>query len=207
MELSDYRSAVLRRIGRSSDDALFATATLTSLVNSAIRTIESEGDWAWAEDTETIALVAGDDTYAPAEDWERTRYLQHSTGEPLERKPSEDVRRLVASGKPIIYTIDSEELMVRPTPSASTLGNLVHAYVKAETPLALDADEPLIPDRWSELVIEYAAFLAFRREGSNTDAAIAKAAYDDLLAQAKRTAFRNTGAAEVGGGEQPVDVA
>lgn len=203
MELTDLRAAVLRRIGRPIDDALFPAATLTELVNSAVRTVESEGDWGWAEDTEDITLVNGTDAYTPAADWERTRYLLWSTGEPLRRLPAEEVKRLVASGKPIYYAIDAEQIVVRPTPAAA--GTLIHGYMKAETPLVLDADEPLIPDRWAELIVEYAAFLAFRREGSNGDAATAKAAYDDLLGQAKARAFRNTGPAEVGGGEAPVE--
>lgn len=201
MDLDDLRAAVLVRMGRPAEDAMFPEARLTDMVNAALRAVSTEQDWAWLEDSESLIVTAGVDLLIPDADWERTISLHRTDGWELERKPVQEVARIVASGQPKMYAVTGDKLLVRPTP-ASGPGALTHRYIRAEPELTDDTDEPLLPARWHDLIVEYAAYLGFRREGDDTSSMTAKAAYDDLLQQMIPHAHRTAQAAP-GGGEMP----
>lgn len=138
MNLTEFRAAVLSRMGLPSGDSLFDTTALDLLINAALRQIETEGDWSWLEATETISLIDGTDAYDPAVDFVRTIALQIGTGAPLKRLP---VKELLyqggASGRPVYYGFRGDRLLLRPIPGAAEDGDpLVHTYLRAETELS-----------------------------------------------------------------------
>lgn len=202
MQLSTLRSALRTRLGVPTSDALFTDSVCTELINAALHAIETKHDWAWLEDVETIATVNGDDTYASADSaWMRTVSLTISGRQPLERKPIVALDALLGTtGDPRFYGIFGEEIIVRPVPTSAL--NMTHRYIKAETDLAGDADEPLMPASYHHALVSLAAHYGFRRSNQLADAGAALAEYQ---AWEERMLARGDMLSEdQGGGEAPV---
>jgi hypothetical protein len=179
VNLGTMRTAVLTRMGLPSDDALLDSTSLTAFINAALHHIETLHDWRWLEVSEAVATTAGDNTYALASNYRKTLVdgLTHSDGELVRHVPVAQVDVLKgASGPPKVYAVYGAELVLGPNPDATY--NLTHRYVKFETDLANDADEPTLPVTWHQALVEYAAYLGFRRINSETDAGAALAAFD-----------------------------
>lgn len=198
MNLSAFRAAVRTRGGWPTGDALYTDAVLTQLVNAAVAYIGTEHDWAWLEKQVTVNTAAGTNTYTPAADWQRTISVRHPDGYQLKRVPIDELDLLTdASGPPKVYANPGVSLVVAPTPSAIIA--LSHRYIASEPDLVADADLPLLPARFHQAVVEYAAYLAFRREGNAAEAGAALAAYTTWQEQMMKVASRYS--TSQGGGE------
>lgn len=138
MNLTEFRAAVLLRMGLPDGDSLFDSTALDALVNAALRQIETEGDWSWLEAVETIDLIDGTDAYSPAVDFVRTMALQLGTGAPLKKLPLKELLYQGGSvGRPVYYGFRADQLLLRPVPGAAEAGDdLVHTYLRSETPLS-----------------------------------------------------------------------
>lgn len=138
MNLTELRAAVLSRMGLPSGDSLFDETALDLLINAALRDIETAADWSWLEHTETISLIDGTEAYGLAVDYVRTMALQVGTDAPLKRLPLKELLyQGGAVGQPVYYGFRGDELLLRPIPGAASDGDdLVHTYLRAETPLS-----------------------------------------------------------------------
>lgn len=58
-------------------------------------------------------------------------------------------------------------------------------YTKFSADMAASADEPLLPDRWRQAIIERACYTGLRYKGDWTGAAACKAEYDDIVQDMK----------------------
>ncbi len=206
MDLAALRSAVLTRMGNPSDDALYPTSVLTQLVNAALHYIETEHDWGWLETVESIPTVAAQGTYTPAATWARSLELS-SGGFPLKRVTVVDLELLRDStGAPKMWAAYGNALEVVPVPTG--VATLRHRFIRTEPDLAADSDTPLMPARWHQAIVDYATYLAYRREGNLQDAGTALAAYDTWLEQMLRVAgrySRNEGGGEPSPSAAPVE--
>lgn len=138
MNLTEFRAAVLSRMGLPSGDSLFDTTALDLLINAALRQIETAGDWSWLEATETISLIDGTGAYDPAADYVRTMALQLGNNAPLKKLPLKELLyQGAAVGPPVYYGFRGDQLLLRPIPGGDQDGDdLVHTYLRAETPLS-----------------------------------------------------------------------
>lgn len=138
MNLTEFRAAVLSRMGLPSGDSMFDTTALDLLINAALRQIETEGDWSWLETTETINLIDGTDAYDPASDFVRLLALQVGTSAPLQRRPLKELLYMGGGvGMPVFYGFRGDQILLRPVPGSDEDGTeLVHTYLRAETPLS-----------------------------------------------------------------------
>jgi hypothetical protein len=204
VNLAELRSQVLVRGGWPDNDALYTTPVLTQLVNQALHHIETEHDWAWLEVTE-VASVGTGGSYTPPAAWQRTVSVHHAaTGYPLKRSAVHDLDLFFdAVGVPKLWANYGGNLVVAPKPATAT--NFNHRYLRAEPDLTADSHTPLTPARWHHAVVEYAVYLAYRREGNLQEAGAALAGYEAWLEQMRKVASRYS--PSLGGGESPAPAA
>lgn len=163
-DLTDIRTEVRRRIAMSSSDTQLDDTVLTGLVNAAIRKLSLMHDWPWliATDATWTATVAGTAGYTPASDWRKTLYIVVDDDQLMQLKQPQDIWRYSQQdGFPLFYTVENGTISLYPNPDA--VYNVRHVYVKTETALSNDTDEPLVPLWALDLVIELAAVLAAKR--------------------------------------------
>jgi hypothetical protein len=137
---------------------------LTGFINEALETIAAERDWPWLQRTTTVNLVNGQGTYGVPADYVRTRSLGDVDGQvPIvaERDLENDAGELVA-------TIEGDQLLVRPVPTAARA--LTHRYQAAPAELVNGTDEPELPYAFGGAVVAYAAYLVYERAGADTKA-------------------------------------
>ena len=157
MELDDIRNEVRIRAGVDGQDAMAADSILTSLVNASIREVANMRDWDWLVASETINTVVDTDAYARdalakttirVEDVARGELLRIVT-------PRAAARYNDISGRPVFWHVEAGQLVLVPTPSE--VRAIKHVYIRMETALSGDTDEPLVPDYAINLVIVKAA--------------------------------------------------
>lgn len=158
--LADLRGQVRDKAGLDAADAQATDAILTSLINSALRTMAVEERWDWHKAEEIIALVPGTGDYARASDCRTTDRLVLSVGGrswPLKlvTPPQFERYRSDADGYPRAFTVERGRLFVAPAPSVD--GTLRHVYWATETTLVADGDTAKVPDWAIDLVVIRAA--------------------------------------------------
>jgi hypothetical protein len=203
MNLSGLRSAVRNRIGVPATDSLFTDPVVNEIVNHALHAIEAEWDWPWLEATENIPTAAGTASYAPlSTSWLRTLELQYGDYPPLERWDIARLRAMgVPAGRPNYFAVYADQLQLRPVPTAVL--TLTHLFIKRENDLAADADTPLMPATYHWALVEYAAYLCYRRSNRLDAAGGALAAYTawrDKWVKQNPSRYSE----DVGGGDTPM---
>lgn len=180
---------------------MFPDATMTALANAALRQVQRRHDWRWLETSEAINTANGDRDYPVAATYRRTLLLTNPDGEPVRRESLEFVDLLQgASGAvPKFYAISGSLLLLAPVPTGVVA--LTHRFLRIEAVLVADADTPLLPTVWDDAIVEYMAYLMFRRQGSAAEAGAALAAHEAIVQEM----LEEAGAASKskGGGDQP----
>lgn len=176
MTYAELKTELRTRIGVPTDDSLFTTTVLGQLVNAALQHIAVDRDWPWLEQEATITTANGDDSYAVPANWMRTLHVVGAGGVPLERTAIERLDYMNGSGSPRFYGVFSDEVVVRPTPTA--IENLKHRYIGTEPALSADGDTPLMPTGYHYAIVAFAAYLAYRRTGNMPEAGAAMAEYE-----------------------------
>jgi hypothetical protein len=198
VNLLTMRAKLRTRLGVPDSDGLYTDAVCTSLINSANHYLESEAAWGWLETEATVTTIAATATYALPAGYRASIGVMHPDGFPLDRGTAEQHRLFRgASGVPHVWDVFGGFLRLAPTPSGILA--LTHAYIGAEAELSGDSDTPTCPSVWHDAIVEYAAYLGFRRWGAATEAGSALAAYQTWLEQMLKQAPRYS--ESTGGGE------
>lgn len=202
MNLGQLRSAVRNRIGVPSTDALFTDSVVNEIVNHALHSIEAEWDWPWLEASENIPTVNGTAAYAVSATWLRTLEVQYGDYPPLERWDIAKLRAMgIPAGRPNYFAVYEDKLQLRPVPTAVV--TMTHLYIKRENDLTTDADTPLMPATYHWVIVEYGAYLCYRRSNRLDAAGGALAAYTTWRDKwVKQNPTRYT--EDRGGGDTPV---
>lgn len=201
MDLDGFRTATEYRLGIPSGDSMFTDAVLNSLINTALRHIAAEADWDWLMGTEALSATNGVDTEALAAGYVRTINMSIGEYPPLKQVTVDELDYMEgASGQPKFFSIVNGAAYFRPVPDGSY--TIDHRYIKAESTLSNDTDTPLLPAVFHDAVVEYAAYLGFRRINEPTDAKEALESYQMWLAKMHGRGSRY--ADTTGGGENAV---
>lgn len=207
MTLLSLRDDLRVKLGVPASDALFTDAVCTDLLNNGVAAYSCVWDWPWLEASETINLVAATSAYSPAAAWRQTVALQYQDYPPLKRMDIEDLRQIGGTGRSFAYAVYAEQLHIRPVPTSTEAAiDMTHLYIKNETPLSADGDSPLLPAVHQWIVVEYAAYLGFRRSGQLDKAAASKLAYDGWI-ETQTQGRPSRYSEDMGGGALPVAVA
>lgn len=207
MDLLALRSNVRTRMGVPGNDALITDSVLTQLVNGALHAVEGEFDWPWLEKIATGTLAVSSATQATPADWTRTISVQVGDYPELEKADISRLRRMSpAVGRPEFFAVFGSDLHLRPIPGTAL--TFSHLYIGQEPDLVANADTPLLPATYHHALIEFAAYLGFRRTGNAVEAGAAFAAweaYRDRMIRRHSRYSMSEGGAEVPADAQPAE--
>ncbi len=165
--LATLRARVQARSASNGADSLLTSAQLNDYVNRALAqmTVE-EVDWPWQKVIDAAQVLAvGAQQFTPPAGWYRTASLTlKDTGIPLERRAPKYLDRVVGQGRPEWWAPDGAIIAFRYM--ADQNYTAIHRYYRFEPVLAADGDTPLIPEAYSQVVVEYAAYLALTQGNS-----------------------------------------
>ncbi len=143
------------------NSVLMTAAVKLRLINRALAQVTLEADWPWLRSSASAVSVAGTATLVLPTGWIRSLALTETvTGEPMLRRPVRILDRNTGRGRPYLYAVDGSVLTLSPTPDA--VYTYTHRYLRSEPVLAA-GETPLMPEVYSQGIIEWAAIKAFQR--------------------------------------------
>lgn len=197
-DLAGLRTLVRDAAGLDPADPLHADAHLTSHLNAALRRIDAlPGDPYWLVSETSTALVADQASYALAANVTRVRYVEvdkdDCTARLLAYRQSDvAVLKHNLAGVPHAYSADSTNVVLTPAPAASYLpATLRVGLVTSEAGLVADADLPLLPERYHDALVTYAAMRASIRANNPEVAAMLRGEADGWLLTIQRDMRRS----------------
>ena len=186
MNLGQLRTAVGRKTGIAVD-----TTAMTEFVNEAVQAIGEERDWPWQDALDDFN-TDGSAAYTLPYDWARTRTVS------IDNYPVERINVLDGDtfdryyrGGIYSYAIEGDEIIFYPTPTSGLA--VKHRYVAVEQPLVSDSDEPLIPTRFHQAIVNYASAIVHDRSGDDKRAASARLEYERWFRRMLDSLIRNQG--------------
>lgn len=160
-QLTAIHTEILETAGLASDDARFPSATLTRIVNRALRSLSAEHDWPWLDATETINTVAGTTSYSPAALWQKTKRLTYDNRDLVQFQASDAAQYANDTGEPQGFYIESDLIYFVPVPDGAYA--VTHSYSSMETALSGDTDTPALPDRYIDWLVFRACIIVATR--------------------------------------------
>jgi len=154
MQLQDIRTEVLETAGLASDDARFPDATLNRIINRALRTVSSEKDWPWNQGQTNLSTVADTQTTTFPATASKILRLEIDGRDLVRVQPREGGRFSQDKGKPFSYFVEHDLIHWAPVPDG--VYTVYCAYHGYETALSGDTDEPALPDRYIDLLVQTA---------------------------------------------------
>jgi len=149
--LDEIRTEVLETAGLASDDSRFPDATLTRVVNRALRALSAEADWPWNQATEDLTTAADTQAYTPDAAWQKTLRLRYENRDLLEYQSREAAQWATDTGRPAGYFIELDQIHIVPTPDG--VYTIEHVFSSTETALSGDSDTPALPDRYIDWLV------------------------------------------------------
>ncbi len=175
--LATLRARVKARIASTPGDTLLTDAQVNDFVNRALATLSLEQDWPWQHSVAYQVLAVGTSGFAVPTGWYRTESMTHiDSGQPLVRLAPKALDRIIGEGRPDCWaTAGVSALMFRAT--ADQNYTVAHRYMRVEPLLTLDTDVPLVPEHYSQAVVEWAAYQCLTEGNSSGRAAQAMVDY------------------------------
>lgn len=152
------------RCASNVSDSLLTDTQLNAYVNQGLaRMTVEETDWPWQKVIDSAqSLTINTSSFTPPSGWYRTSSLTHlDTGVPLERRAPKYLDRVIGQGRPELWAPDGAIITFKCT--ANQTYTVVHRYFRVEPTLVADADVPLVPEVYSQAVVEWAAYQAMRQ--------------------------------------------
>ena len=191
-------TAVYNRLSVDSSDALLTPLVINDFINQANHQISGMHDWPWLQAQETIATVAGNDTYvpgamqvAPYNAWYRTIEIRDDAARVIERysiTELDDRWNPTYSGKPQDWAIFGDQIIFRPVPNGAY--DLIHRYVYMEPDLSVSTDTPIMPAIHHFAIVELATYIACRRDRNDARAVAAEQAFEMWKTEQLKRALR-----------------
>lgn len=197
MNLEQIRDSIRIRLGVPTNDNFYTDVVLDDLVNEAIQAISIEADWPWLQDSATITTAAGTQAYTPTVDaghvWLRTRVLTPTDrGEPLSLRSLSEIREYLSTdqAEPQYYCVSGEQILLAPIPNA--VKTITHDYVRQETPLVNNTDEPALPLPFRYAIVHLAAAMGHLRQNQPERWGSEMRSYNEWLGRMNKSIQRVT---------------
>ncbi len=184
-DMTEIIARVRDRAELDATSTLMTSTVLMRMINQALEQVSLEADWPWLRASVSAVTVANTRTIALPTGWIRTLSLvETATGDSLVRRPVRKLDEEVSTGRPYMYAVDGNVLSVAPIPA--TVYTYTHRYVRSE-PVITDATGgvPLIPQVYSQGIVEWAAIKAFQRTKQVDKAATALTDYQQWLTRVR----------------------
>lgn len=183
MQLNEFIDEVYERVGVDRKDPMVTEETCRRAINSGLQKISLIVDWPWLQRSVTFTTTATD-TYDTPGDWRKTRHIVDPNGSRLDRYDRgqlDDRWTGTETGMPREYAIEADKIVLRPVPTVGL--ELTHRYLRREERLEQSSDSPLLPDEFSNAVVEYAAGQVLRKVRRYSDANVATALYQSEIVE------------------------
>lgn len=163
MQLSEIREQVRVRMGIPNADQAITDTVLNLLINASLRRCSAKFDWPWLESTATFTSVADDPVIPePADGIRKMRWVRESTRSIVYTNYRNYPDFVGYTGRPTRYTEDGGQFVLLPTPDGAY--DYEYGYVADnDSVLALDTDEPLMPDNAIDMLVSDVCILVSRR--------------------------------------------
>jgi hypothetical protein len=169
-----------------------ARTNVKEWINMAYSDVMSRRRWSWSQDTQTVVTVAGTPTVTlasltdPPLFWGRLYPTTSNLREPTYLDPmryNDGLTRQSPSltrGIPEYYTIFDQTVTFYPTPNGVYTFTLY--YWKGAAEMVNDADQPLIPAQWRNVLVYGALRFAAERDRNDNSLARRTAEYEKNIA-------------------------
>lgn len=165
MQRQTIRARARARAGYGSSDPIISNTVVDDLIADSQRRLAVEHDWPWLEAEASISSTAGTNTLDLSSiNYRKLVYIFDPTGGVYleQRAPQHRTNYKENQGVPRYFTEFGGIVRLVPTPATSATYSV--GYIReADTVLASDTDEPLIPDWAIDLLIADVAMLIARR--------------------------------------------
>ena len=180
---------------RDTTQSFISDNEKTAYLNEALRKIGGENDWEWQKTSSSVSYTDGSYQYAVssvASDIKFPIDVFYTNSYEFENVSPEDFQRL-SGGSHNMYALDGNYLWVSTDFGTATLGLSYYSTSLAKTSgsytlsrLSTSTDEPLLPERYQDMLVEYASALCYQKEGMLDDYQIAMQGYMRSLERMKR---------------------
>lgn len=186
MQLSDLQTNIDYR-RRDTTTTFIGEAEKIAYLNEALRIINAENDWEWTKTSASFTYTDGSCQYALSSVASDNKFpvdIFYSDNYQFEMVSPEDFRKLSGAAYNI-FAIDNNNLLVKTSFGTGSLQYHYYSTYGAKTSggswqasLSATTDEPLMPERWHDILVDFAAARCYQKEGLNEDYQIA---YTDFL--------------------------
>lgn len=175
---ADMQDEVFARGFQFHDDGGAGLARVKRWINESRGQLNGEARWEYLRGS---ASITAGGSIADLGTVENVR-LPDSNDRPLTEIDSSSLFSMVSDdvAEPLYWYREGDVVNVWPVPS--TLPALTVRYLKVESDLVADGDEPLVPDRYRPAIIELAVAKAYRDISAYADAAACRQEYDRIVA-------------------------
>lgn len=195
MNLTDLQTRVDYR-RRDGTTSFINTDETKAYLNEALRKVVAENEWEFLKTSASFAFTSGVSQYslsAVAPDYKMPISMFYSDSYMFERVTPEQFRAVSSQNSLDIYAIDGDYLLVNTSFGSGTIPFHYYSYYAAKTSggsrllaLSSSTDEPIIPERFQDMIVDYAAALCYQKEGMTDDYKIAYTSFLSSLNKMKR---------------------
>lgn len=157
--LGQLKSAVITKLGETSDDGMLQN--LTDTINAGLQQMATEYDWPWLLRKTTFATAASTSDYDTPANCTRIRRLAIGANVLQVRQDEDLLYWDEVTDLPYYYNVENDTITLAPTPDA--VYTVKVKYVVAEAVLSSDSDEAFVPDWYADLAAIYGALEEARR--------------------------------------------
>ena len=169
---------------RDTTESFISNDEVKEYLNEGLRKINSDGNWEFLKTSAAFSYVDGSMEYAlsaVASDNKFPINIFYTKDYEFGIISPEDFRKVSASGLNVFAT-DNQDLLVKTSFGSATLGYHYYSTHMAKTSggtwqasLSAATDEPLIPVRWRDMLVDFAAARCYQKEEQIDDFTIAYA--------------------------------
>lgn len=184
--LSDIRLRVQDLLSSSGLDEVYATERADRAINASNLRLGREYDWPWLMAIGTISWTGGDPDYdlTNLANFRHIKRLSYDNYRIYPKSPSDFLYHKNESGdRPTFYTIIGDTLFISPVPNNALTLDVV--YVKDESALLSDSDQPLLPSAYTELLALKSAIAMAIGAGNADRLAMLRADYAAAIIEAR----------------------
>lgn len=190
MQLTQLQTLVNYR-RREGNESFVNNDEIKAYLNEGLRDVFRSYDGEFSRNYATFPYVSGTTVYAIsaiAPDYKAPIDLTYTYNYQLQLVTPEDFVRLSAGSNDIWSIKDADSFMCYTTFGSANLGLNYYSGYMAKTSggskiqeLSASTDEPLLPYRYQDMLVDYAASRCYQKEGLVDDFQIAYSAYKDKL--------------------------
>ena len=194
MTLAEMQNLVNYR-RRDITESFISSDEIKDYLNEANRKVLSEREWEWNKTSSSLSFSVGSYTYALSSigaDFREPLDVFYNNSYDFQRVSPNNFRQLSGTGQNM-YAIEGLNMLVDTSFGSGSLVMPYYSNYSAKTSagswikeMSSSDDEPTMPERFQDALVDYADARCQRKEGNIDDFNIAMSSYRDALSRMKR---------------------